>query len=76
MLSGPSANMEDMVPRSRSGEGDTRANGDITSPPPPDPHLDHPLSDMDKWMAMVAKSTALVAKSAADLAAMTASPTA
>ena len=60
--------------------------GDIDSPPPPrtapvilpppDPHLDHPLSDMDRWMAMVAKSTALVAKSAADLAAMTASSTA
>ena len=71
---------------SRSGRGDTRANGDIDSLPlprsapvilpPPDPHLDHPLSDMDKLMAMVAKSTAMVAKSAADLAAMTASPTA
>ena len=44
MLSGPSANMEDMVPRSRSGEGDTRATGDINSSPPPDPHLVDPPS--------------------------------
>ena len=36
MLSGHSTNMEDMVPRSRSGEGDTRMAGDIN--PPPVPH--------------------------------------
>ena len=44
MLSGPSANMENMVPRSHSGEGDTRDNRDINSPPPPDPNLMTPSS--------------------------------
>ena len=65
---------------SRSGRGDTRANGDIDSLPPPrsapvilpppDPHLDRPLSAMDILMASEAKSTAafvaMTAKSVAD----------
>ncbi len=49
MLSGPSANMEDMVPRSCSGEGDTRATGDINSPPPPDPDLEKDRDRHRRW---------------------------